>query len=118
MLLIIWKSSVGDLPKYTNMFMSVHIKYAKRSFSLLSCQAGVTCEAINVTKASKQPDKTSYSYDEEITYSCETGYEHTAGDLTRTCAAINKWSGALPVCKSRLSFVRNIVAVFFCIFLL
>ena len=25
----------------------------------------MTCEAINVTKAPKQPDKTSYSYDEE-----------------------------------------------------
>ena len=61
----------------------------------------MTCDAVNVTDASKDPSLPVYSYNDAVTYSCKTGYEHTAGDLTRTCTAINKWAGAVPVCTSR-----------------
>ena len=56
----------------------------------------VTCEAVYVSNAAKAPDQTSYSYSEEVAYSCVSGYEHTTGNLTRTCTAIDKWSGTGP----------------------
>ena len=61
----------------------------------------VTCEAVNVIDASKDPDKQVYSYNETVTYSCVFGYEHTNGSLTRICTAIDTWSGNEPECTSR-----------------
>ena len=61
----------------------------------------VTCEAVNVTDASKDPDKQVYSYNETVTYSCVSGNEHTGGNLTSQCTAIDTWSGAEPECTSR-----------------
>ena len=71
----------------------------------------MTCDAVNVTHASKDPDLPTYSYHANVTYSCLSGHEHTNGSLNRTCTAINKWSGTVPVCTSRSIFVRNIFSL-------
>ena len=73
----------------------------------------VTCDAVNVTDASKNPDLRVYSYNDAVTYSCKTGYEHTAGDLTRTCTAIDTLSGTDPVCTSKLFSLQNSIQCWF-----
>ena len=32
---------------------------------------------------------------------CDTGYNHSTGDLVRTCQNDGTWSGALPACPSK-----------------
>ena len=59
-----------------------------------------TCTALTVAFASKFPDQATYNYNTNVVYSCDVGYEQTSGDLTRTCTAIDTWSGTLPVCSS------------------
>ena len=62
----------------------------------------MTCKAVNVSDAAnKHPEKSTYDYNENVTYTCDTGFEHTAGNLTRTCTAIDNWSGNEPTCTSR-----------------
>ena len=41
-------------------------------------------------------------YDSDVTYTCEYGYSHTAGDLTRRCNADGTLTGTTPVCTSKL----------------
>ncbi|KAH3883893.1 hypothetical protein DPMN_007861 [Dreissena polymorpha] len=33
------------------------------------------------------------------TYTCLSGYEHTCGDLYRSCNGSGAWSGSTPVCR-------------------
>ena len=40
----------------------------------------------------------------DVTYTCQTGYSHTNGDLTRTCQADSSLTGSLPVCTSKLKY--------------
>ena len=58
----------------------------------------MTCAAVNVEGASKDPDKDPYVYNEVVTYSCNPRYDHTSGDLVNTCTAIDTWSGTRPIC--------------------
>ncbi|XP_052776697.1 sushi, von Willebrand factor type A, EGF and pentraxin domain-containing protein 1-like [Mya arenaria] len=59
----------------------------------------ITCVAASVPNSSKSPDQATYDYATSVTYSCTTGYEHTGGDLTRTCQADTTWSGNTPTCS-------------------
>ena len=38
---------------------------------------------------------------EAIVYSCDVGYVHTTGDLSRTCLRDGTWDGTLPVCEGK-----------------
>ena len=67
----------------------------------LSFTSVVTCKAVNVTDATKTPDKISYDYNDDVTYQCNTGFEHTEGVLARTCTAIDALSGTGSVCTCR-----------------
>ena len=50
-----------------------------------------------------------WSRGEIATYTCQDGYEHTAGDLQRTCVKYfiiySKWTGELPTCSGRVDTV-------------
>ena len=43
-------------------------------------------------------------YNSNVTYTCQDGYTHTAGDLTRTCKADSSLTGSSPVCTSKLKY--------------
>ena len=61
---------------------------------------GITCvppAVANATITSSSP----YYQNDSVTYSCNSGYKHTGGDLSRTCTAINTLSGTEPVCLSK-----------------
>ena len=60
-----------------------------------------TCAVPTVTNATPVP-ASSVDYDSNVTYTCEDGYTHTAGDLTRSCNADGSLTGATPVCTSEL----------------
>ena len=78
----------------------------------------VTCEAVIVNDASKDPDKQVYSYNETVTYSCVSGYEHTGGSLVRTCTAIDTLSGTVPVCTSRSMLSHKYLSCIFSLYFL
>ena len=46
------------------------------------------------------PD-TLHNFNVIVTYVCDTGYNHSTGDLVRTCQNDGTWSGALPACPSK-----------------
>ena len=61
----------------------------------------MTCAApATVLNSQISEDEPLYNYSAEITYICDIGYEHTSGDLIRTCTASSAWSGSAPVCSS------------------
>ena len=77
-------------------------------FSVITCTVTVVSNAMP-----NSPSPTDYNTD--VSYTCQTGYNHTDGDLTRTCLADGSLTGSLPVCTSKfqLQFCRthNIVLV-------
>ena len=46
----------------------------------------------------------STEYEGKVSYACVVGYNHTSGDLNRTCQADGKWSGDVPVCQSQYNY--------------
>ena len=61
----------------------------------------LACVVPSVSNAT--PDSTSsITFDTTVTYTCHTGYSHTAGDLTRTCEIDGQLAGSEPVCTSKL----------------
>ncbi|CAC5418949.1 CSMD [Mytilus coruscus] len=35
----------------------------------------------------------------KVVYTCKTGYQHTKGDLTRSCQKDGTWNGIIPICR-------------------
>jgi len=46
-------------------------------------------------------------YTDTITYTCVSGYEHTSGNLIRTCQASRNWNGSPPVCSKYSEVSKN-----------
>ena len=46
-----------------------------------------------------------------MAYTCQIGYKHTDGDLTRTCQADGTLTGVSPVCTSKLLLVTIMTAL-------
>ena len=71
-----------------------------RIFTVLFCCLVVTCDhppvVDNTTEVS--PVQVQYDYLTDITYECILAYNHTDGELVRTCQANATWSGQPPVC--------------------
>ena len=66
---------------------------------------GITCVAVDVADSSKIPNLDKYDYNTVVTYSCNTGFEHISGNLSRKCEAIDKWTGVAPTCDSKFIHV-------------
>ena len=75
------------------------IKFSKSSQHILLFIV-VVCTAQDFSHSTKS--STEAQYNAIVTYTCETGYEHTGGDLNRTCKADGSWSGDALVCSSKL----------------
>ena len=58
------------------------------------------CTVPAVANAAPTPSSP-INYNTHVTYTCQTGYNHTDGDLTRTCQADGSLTGSLPVCMSK-----------------
>ncbi|KAH3861241.1 hypothetical protein DPMN_024168 [Dreissena polymorpha] len=56
------------------------------------------CDNVYVAHASVTPDQPKYDYNTTITYTCDRAYNHTSGDLVRTCDDTPRWTGILPIC--------------------
>ncbi|XP_053393015.1 uncharacterized protein LOC123564401 isoform X2 [Mercenaria mercenaria] len=57
-----------------------------------------TCAKEEVGNGTADPDQALYNYNTSVTYSCNLGFNHTSGDLVRTCNETASWTNALPVC--------------------
>ena len=44
---------------------------------------------------------TLHNFDVIVTFVCDVGYNHSTGDLIRTCQNDGTWSGTLPTCPSK-----------------
>jgi len=63
--------------------------------------AVVACAHVDSTYMSVSPVAARHLFGVALTYSCILGYNHTTGDLTRTCQSSGQWSGTLPACASK-----------------
>ena len=59
------------------------------------------CLVPSVSNASTD-STSSITFNTAVTYTCHTGYSHTAGDLTRTCKIDGELTGSTPECTSKL----------------
>ena len=49
-----------------------------------------------------------YTYQSTVSYSCDSGYDHTSGSLQRTCQANGDWDGDEIVCSGRIPFLQSV----------
>ena len=81
-----------------NTILPSNLIIIKFNFFIVSVN---TCTVPNVTNATPVLTST-VDYNSTVTYVCQDGYSHTAGDLTRTCNADGSLTGTTPVCTSKL----------------
>lgn len=63
--------------------------------------AVVTCDKIDVPFMTFDPPTNDlHVFDTTIEYSCVVGYNHSHGDLNRTCNYTGEWTGSPPNCTS------------------
>ena len=72
--------------------------FVSKSFSQSIFILDISCDASGVNNAHTVSSETTYNHNEQVTYACDTGFEHTDGNLTRNCTAMNTWSGIEPTC--------------------
>ncbi len=83
------KANVTDIPEWSKRSDMIH----KFIFILaVSCK-----EPDLISNAVKQG--TGNKYGDRVVYECSPAYEHTSGNLNRTCQCDGTWSGETPVCK-------------------
>ena len=82
---------------FTNTIISLLIKINSQLLYFLVN----TCTVPPVANAAPVPAYP-VDYDLNVTYTCEDGYSHTSGDLTRRCNADGSLTGTTPVCTSEL----------------
>ena len=71
--------------------------YTNTIFPMLS--AAISCIApAQPENGNISPVLSSYTYQQQVTFSCNTGYS-IVGDATSTCVAVNMWSKAVPICE-------------------
>ena len=68
----------------------------------------VTCAAPASVSDSTKSQEPPYYYNDDLTYTCDPGYELSSGDSTRTCTSSGTWSGIAPTC-SRIYFLSSLV---------
>ncbi len=57
------------------------------------------CQTVNVSNAVFHG--THFYVWDMVTYTCQSGYAQTAGNLNRTCQEDGQWDGSKPICKSK-----------------
>ena len=58
----------------------------------------ITCSAVDIANAERSPDKDSYDFNDDVTYTCAAGYKpDNTANMTRTCSD-SGWSGSQPAC--------------------
>ena len=68
----------------------------------------VTCrppETITFGIYEPVPITGSHDYNTSVNYTCDFGYEHTAGDMVRRCDEHAQWVDDAPTCTSKLTLV-------------
>ena len=81
----------------------------------LSCKksfyvSAITCTVPTVDNADQNPQSSAIDFNTNIIYTCQPGYSHTEGNLTRSCKADGSLTGFTPVCTSKCA--GNALAVF------
>ena len=71
---------------------------------LILCSTVASCIQEGADNSTFTPDNPStlHNFGDELTYICNPGYNHSLGDLVRTCQSNGEWSGDLPTCPSEL----------------
>ncbi|WAQ96224.1 CSMD1-like protein [Mya arenaria] len=80
------------------LFHSYVIMYLPLISKIQPCLTVKQCDKIAVSFAAASPDQAKYDYATSVAYTCFINYNHTAGDLTRTCDDTPAWDGSLPTC--------------------
>lgn len=62
------------------------------------------CAKEDVANGTATPNQATYNYATNVTYACNLSFNHTSGNLTRTCDETANWDGTLPVCTGILTY--------------
>ena len=73
----------------------------KQSYNRLIFFSVNNCTVPTVPNTDQIPFST-IEYNADVTYTCQDGYGHTAGTLTRSCKADGTLTGSTPLCTSKL----------------
>ena len=65
----------------------------------ISSSLVVTCSEPASVPDSSRSEEPPYYYSDDLTYTCDLGFELSSGDAIRTCTASGTWSGAAPTCS-------------------
>ena len=76
--------------------------------------SAITCTVPTVDYANHNSQSSTIDYNTDIIYTCQPGYSHTGGNLTRSCKANGTMTGSTPVCTRK--FAGNALALFQIIF--
>lgn len=52
-----------------------------------------------------------HDFNTTIEYACVVGYNHSYGDLQRTCNYTGEWTGNLPNCTSKFNSLKMFLAL-------
>jgi len=82
------------------------IKYSIYVFNI----SVVKCPKIDVQYMTfSPPTADTHDFNTTIEYTCILGYNHSAGDLVRTCNYTGEWTDTLPACISNVMLFKYTV---------
>ena len=73
-------------------------------FAFLLYYAVVTCPVLVSPPNADVQHPQGVEYQSTATYTCDSGYERSSGDLQRDCSADGTWTGNEPVCVGEYIF--------------
>lgn len=88
------------------MLFATTMKYGKVDckLDLLLYFSVVRCSVPNIGNATYVPNQALIDYNSNVTYTCDLQFDHTAGDLVRTCQPDFSWSGTEPTCTRKHTY--------------
>ena len=104
-IVIVFKSNIIliIISIFTNLFELLSAwSYTFETIKTL-CVSVNTCTVPTVSNATVNTPP-NIEYNSTVTYTCQAGFSHTAGDLTRSCRADRSLTGSTPVCSSKLHY--------------
>ncbi len=104
---IICECALPDFITIINNSITLHIHnvahlgnvYVKEIMVFVVVTCGDPGDILHGTKSGN-----SFVYKETVTYTCDLGYQHSGGDLSRTCMENGSFNGTSPICSSMILY--------------
>ena len=91
-------------------YLPAHFSYNSISILFHVLHPAVNCGNPG-TPSNGQRTGSSTTYNSVVTYTCNRGYTLIQGSNSRTCQSDGQWSGSLPRCDRKFSFVLVVLYI-------